>query len=201
MSRNSNGQIVIDLTNDDHFPSILLSFDIGPRNTAFAAVDRGSKRLLAWEREDVQRSSASLRPTEVAARVERLVQRILTSLPRYNSLLVVVEKQPMYTGPQRAMVALMNCMVEAALSTAFAARQVPVIEWDPKQVQREFSLPQSYQHKKRGATLAVQALLQEPEAAVCVSEQQRNAFQGEAKKDDLADCLLQAVSAMRAMPL
>lgn len=160
----------------------IASFDVGTKNLAYCVVVAGD-------------GAASVREWEVL-QVGPGAPGVLEALDARGDAwrgceTVVIERQP---NRNRAMLA-----VQAYLEMYFAVKGVRTVLYSARRKLQGTGFDQQlrgrehYRHRKQAAVALVQAYL--PAADVVPAA--RAVFEGSKKKDDLSDCLLQALSFLR----
>lgn len=158
---------------------IILSFDVGIKNLAYCVLDLDTKIVLAWEVYDVAAGNPS----------RDLCLDLATSLnDRYAAFrdvsAVLIERQPGKNRKAKSM--------EAYLHMYFVVKEKRVIVYDAsRKLENEpyYDKGSYYQRKKTAVRLAAEFLNTNPQ-----SPELTRMYTGSRKKDDLSDCLLQALS-------
>jgi hypothetical protein len=158
---------------------IILSFDVGIKNLAYCVLDLDTKIVLAWEVYDVAAGNPS----------RDLCLDLATSLnDRYAAFrdvsAVLIERQPGKNRKAKSM--------EAYLHMYFVVKEKRVIVYDAsRKLENEpyYDKGSYYQRKKTAVRLAAEFLNSNPQ-----SPELTRMYTGSRKKDDLSDCLLQALS-------
>jgi hypothetical protein len=180
-------------------PPALLSVDIGHKNCGVACIRKGV--LTYWQRHDLDISKASPQDTATAvvAFVDKLLAHGFREEGRINAI-AIIEKQVEFTLGRNHRTTMKNHALEVAFHTAFRARGLRTESFNPKLPQELFTLAVgNYGQKKRDAIARVVSLLngtgQFARNKLCHIPLDYDAvFARERKKDDLADCLLQALT-------
>jgi hypothetical protein len=182
-------------------PSSVLSIDVGLRNLAFAHV-ASDGRVLDWQRVAVVADGHASHDAAASARAARALVTRLPSAP-----LVAIEQQRHRTRGSAAVAeAVFRLGVLEGQLHALLPGAVPVA---PGRVARLFALPPG-RDKKAAAVATVHALLHPPATAAAapgplplplpvtpvVPAALVAAYGHERKRDDLADCLLQALAVL-----
>lgn len=174
----------IDLTADDRESrDVLISIDIGVKNFATCVVDLNSRDVVEWTRLPINNKSKSVddMATAVSARMAEFTTR-------FRVVAVVVEDQPWRTGPA-VYTCRTNQILEASVLAYCRGKDINVSIVDPKSVRRHFGV-EIGASKVVMKNLALDHIKSNTEPYV--TEELREYFAGESKKDDLADCLNQA---------
>lgn len=194
--------------------SSVLSFDLGYRNLAFCLLSKDAE-ILDWARVDLD--LPSFHPSVTVPIIRQFIKdRIQVHLNVADK--VLIEQQRARTGSSFGILEpiLRVNSVEAILWGGLyeAADKInrpqltlqPVLGqavnslWQPELDQiiadnpdRFNNIKQGYYHKKQVSTLLVQYWLDSNTVIQC-SDHFKSMFQAEKKKDDLSDCLIQALA-------
>lgn len=190
----------------------VLSFDLGYRNLAYCRLDKDAK-ILDWARIDLE--LPSFHPSVVAPIVrDFLADRVTPNLPGTDT--VLVEQQRARSNGSHTVLEhtlRVNCVESILWCGLYEARDkhkhimmTPVPRqtvdrvWQPELDQVALENPQQFArlkkgtyHKKRATTLLVQKWI-ETNSVIDCSQEFKDMFHEEKKKDDLSDCLLQALT-------
>jgi len=155
---------------------IILSFDVGIKNLAYCVLDLDTKIILAWEVYNVVGK-------------DNLCVDLATSLDDRGASFkdvgaVLIERQPGKNRKAKSM--------EAYLHMYFVVQGKKVIVYDAsRKLENEpyYEKGSYYQRKKTAVRLAAEFLDQNPQSPEMI-----RMYMGSRKKDDLSDCLLQALS-------
>ncbi|KAI7882279.1 ribonuclease H-like protein [Lichtheimia hyalospora FSU 10163] len=202
-------------------PTSVVSLDLGYRNLAHVHL-RHDNTIIAWDRIDLDiPEESSFHPSVSAPFVRRYIQSSLEPLlfsKNDNVGAVLVEQQRYREGGAAAVLETtirVNC-VEAMLWYALydmvdrhdSLRTIPLMAIQRQAVDRvwapdweKFITPslskskksKTYQ-KKQACSRLVEQWLQEDQVVKCRNTQIKDAFIQQGKKDDLSDCLLQAMT-------
>jgi hypothetical protein len=177
---------VIDLTT-----SYVLSMDIGPKNCAWIVVNTETKKVIVWEKfaYTAPYSSSNIAKQSVCF-FDRLMRALHPIGASENNVDVVIEHQMTYSKRFSAI----NGMIQTAFHTIMVERGFRCWEMYPVTVKAMFQLG-SRREKKKSSIKKAQELIDT--GAVVLTVEQKNVFVATVKKDDLADCLLQAVCHIR----
>jgi hypothetical protein len=194
--------------------SSVLSFDLGYRNLAYCHLSRDAK-ILDWARVDLD--LPSFHPSVIAPVVRQFIRnKVLNNLKVAD--MVLVEQQRARSGGSFAVLEStlrVNC-VEAVLWGGLCEaadlvkrpelKMAPLIRQSVDRVwqaeldavilenpQRFSKIKAGYYHKKQAGSLLVQKWLDTNTVVNC-SEEFKTMFGAEKKKDDLSDCLIQALA-------
>lgn len=195
-------------------PGSIISFDLGYRNLAYCHLNKDAK-ILDWARVDLD--LPSFHPSVVAPIVRQFIEdRVQANLKTTDRVLVELQRARSNGGHGVLEHTLrVNC-VEAVLwaglyeyvdkmkrphiqMTALNRRTVDML-WQPQldQIILEYpdkfkKLKPGYYYKKRASMLLVEQWI-ETDTEVQCNDHFKAMFEAEKKKDDLSDCLIQAVS-------
>ncbi|KAG0184164.1 hypothetical protein DFQ28_011667 [Apophysomyces sp. BC1034] len=182
-------------------PESIISLDLGYKNLAFCHVDK-NRRILFWERIDLD--LPEFHPSVSAPYVRYFVKKRLEPLMKYPVGAVVVEKQRHRSGGRSNVfeTTVRVNTVEAMLwSELYALKQkfkrlnlaaMNRITVDNRW-REEMEYPQSSYAKKRASAVMVWNWLVEDKVVQC-SDEIKDIFFEDSKKDDMADSLTQALT-------
>lgn len=219
ISSGNKGQLVQRLVN--HFEadnedtcSSVLSFDLGYRNLAFCHLSKDAE-ILDWARVDLD--LPSFHPSVTVPIIRQFIKdRIQDNLKTADR--VLIEQQRARTGSSFGIlepilrVNSVEAILWGGLYEAVDKMNRPQLKikpvlgqavnslWQPELDQviadnpdRFSKMKVGYYHKKQVSTLLVQYWLDTNTVIKC-SDQFRAMFKAEKKKDDLSDCLIQALA-------
>lgn len=152
----------------------LLSIDVGIKNLALVIMDTDTHKIEFWECDGI--------PTETddgifPAMVEHLHRRDFTGVQQ-----VIIERQPQKNHSIKA--------IEHLLHTYFLCKGTPVKLWDAKHKIPDIVGPGKKQYAKRKQASVERCL----EHIKTSNPTLVDFFNSHKKKDDLADCFMQALS-------
>jgi hypothetical protein len=163
-------------------PMIILSFDVGIKNLAYCVLDLhpDKKTILAWEVYNVAGGGNPSRDLclDLAASLDDRA----SSFKDVSA--VLIERQPGKNRKAKSM--------EAYLHMYFVVKGKRVIVYDAsRKLENEayYEKGSYYQRKKTAIRLAAEFLDKNPQSPEMI-----RMYTGSRKKDDLSDCLLQALS-------
>lgn len=183
---------IIDLTRDN----IIISIDVGEVNLAYCVLDLSdvSKvKVIDWKRVEVRIDGKSVSPETIGLPISNLIKK-LVNLYSADCIHALIEKQLRYQGnPATQYRIFLNGVVESALHTAFQMVGITALSMNPKEVKQYHGIQgQTREQKKADAVNLVHELIETD--AVEVTDEIRQYFLGSSKKDDLAECFLQALA-------
>jgi hypothetical protein len=160
---------------------IILSFDVGIKNLAYCVLDLepNPKTILAWEVYNLAGGDPS---RDLCLDLATSLDDRAASFQNVNA--VLIERQPGKNRKAKSM--------EAYLHMYFVVKGKRVIVYDAsRKLENEpyYEKGSYYQRKKTAVRLAAEFLANNPQ-----SPEMTRMYTGSRKKDDLSDCLLQALS-------
>jgi hypothetical protein len=182
----SDGDSFVEETAQEELKEYVLSVDIGPRNCAWVLMDH-AMNVLIWEKFEFDSPfTAHSLSGQTSKKVDQLMQR----LPPTLTFDVVIERQMTYNQRFSAV----NSVIEACYHCIFAERGCHTFVIHPNTVKKMFNL-KSKKEKKHDAVQRVIHILED--RTVKASDEVQLMFYQEEKQDDMADCMLQAVTFIR----
>lgn len=194
--------------------SSVLSFDLGYRNLAYCHLDQHAT-ILDWARVDLD--LPSFHPSVIAPVVRQFIRDKVQDNLKVAGM-VVVEQQRARSGGGHAVLEStlrVNCVEAILWGGLYEAADIvnrPELKMTPlnrqsvdkvwqlelndviqENPQRFRKMKAGYYHKKQAGSLLVQKWL-DTNTIVNSSEALKAMYQAEKKKDDLSDCLIQALA-------
>ena len=178
--------------------SQIVSFDVGIRNLAYCIITQDDdKCLTAWENVDIKGATNDATTNKLLELLDHIAFDVLdVSRP----IIVLVEDQPRRASNLMKHVQIHISAYFKILCHFQALASVKLKQVNPK---RKLTIcPSSvksktrrtqYKSNKQAAVTTVSDLLNGP-CTIRVSDDLKSKFFNSKKKDDLADCLLQAIS-------
>ena len=171
----------------------LVSIDIGPQNTAIAVFDCESVRLIYFERIELLKKGTNSSTGAISDAVVLAVSRIIERCSAQSTSVVLEYQLKMASGNYSSFRTYDNGIVVTAFHACFATLKVAVEYVHPKTIQAFFGLPTG-PAKKNAAVKLTETLLAQPDAHnFLVSQEVKEYFKSQSKKDDLADAFLQGL--------
>jgi len=161
----------------------ILSFDVGIKNLAYCLVENTT--ILEWNIIDITAKNN-------ANACSHMVNLLDSCNNILNSDLVLIEKQPSKNNKMRIVEGLLNAyfVIRGMNNTESSIQDVIVYSAKHKLGKDTFKGKSNYSQRKKLGIFRCNAFLKQ----IKQSEQFENLFDKSNKKDDLADCLLQALS-------
>lgn len=181
----------------------ILSFDVGVRNLAYCVIiDDAGKQLKAWDNVDIKGSTKDA----TTDKLMNLLDHIAFDLLDVNRpIVILVENQPRRASNLMKHIQIHISAYFKILGYFHALVSVKLHDIHPNRkltmCLSQSRLPKGtrqkqYKSNKQAAVHTVSQLLRGPCADVDISDELKHKFYSTKKKDDLADCLLQAMSSI-----
>lgn len=201
-------------------PATIVSFDLGYRNLAHVRLD-SENNILQWVRVDLELTDfhPSVSAPAVRRYVKQYIEPLLVADDKPVGAIVVEQQRYRENGGFAVLehtirVNSIEAMLWYALHDVLERRGTKVANMDaiPRQgVDRvwrpaweplmpiplkpsRFKKPSTYHHKKQACSRLVGQWLQNGQVVQCNSDDLKDMFLLERKKDDLSDCLLQGLT-------
>ena len=185
---------------NDHFngsmyDKVLISIDPGLKNLAFCVVT-STVHIVSWKRVNLfERDNVLTYSPKTYSMAVRMAFTTMAAAARRveaRQVTVIIERQPtkvrFQSNVHHRVIAVEAMLHALAVESGFECE-----EYAPQIVSRLFKL-RGERSKKKASSSLVEQLLQSDECLISSEGGLIEAFENSVKKDDLSDCLLQALA-------
>lgn len=162
----------------------ILSFDVGLKNLAFCILENNT--IIDWNVSEIKYSTN-----------QNLCEAIVSHLDKFQGIhnchTVLIEKQPSRNNKMRIIEALLNAyfVIKGTTNDESKIKKVMVYSAKYKLGSSTVKGKSNYTERKKLAIVRCRKFL---ENTIATNEKWISQFENSKKKDDLADCLLQALA-------
>ena len=176
----------------------IVSFDVGIRNLAYCIII--GEDMTAWDNVDIKGATNDATTTKLLELLDHIAFDVLdVSRP----ITVLVEDQPrrasnlmkhvqIHISAYFKILCHFQALVSVKLKQVNPKRKLTIC---PSSVKSKQTRRKQYKSNKQAAVTTVSEMLNGP-CTITVSDELKSKFFNSKKKDDLADCLLQAISSI-----
>lgn len=175
---------------------VVISIDVGVRNCAFAIIKIFDNSVIGWQNTSLLDSQEKTTPDTISRSVHSFVNDLIALVADEGCRIakVIVEDQMKFRPTARNhMTFYANGIVSTAIISHFIARNIECSMCVPKKVSNYFSiLGRNSREKKKLTCNLIKEMIAKNEI-IFRYPSLKETFLASRKKDDMADCMLQAL--------